>query len=54
MHTHTCPECRECSEKLTEQQLFAQDLLDVLLSFHGETLTVTETVVKPKVSQQKA
>lgn len=31
---HTCPECREGCEELAEQQLFAQDLLDVLLAFH--------------------
>lgn len=30
----TCPECREGCEELAEQQLFAQDLLDVLLAFH--------------------
>ncbi len=51
MYTLTCPECREGSEELTEQQLFAQDLLDVFLAFHRETLQ--ETVIKKlKISVQ--
>lgn len=44
-HKPTCPECRDGSEELTEQQLFAQDLLDIFLAFHRETLQ--ETVIKP-------
>ncbi len=38
MCTHTCPDCRESCEELTEQQLLAQDLLDVFLAFHRESL----------------
>lgn len=30
----TCPDNRERHEELTEQQLFAEDLLQVLLSLH--------------------
>lgn len=40
----TCPECREGCEELAEQQLFAQDLLDVLLAFHWETLPETRPI----------
>lgn len=50
MYTHTCPECRDGSEELTEQQLFAQDLLEVFLAFHRETLQ--EIKIKPKISVQ--
>lgn len=49
MYTRTCPECGEGSEELTEQQLFAQDLLDVFLAFHRETLS--ETVIEKLKSQ---
>lgn len=51
MHTHTCPERRDGSEELTEQQLLAQDLLDVLLAFHRETLAVTETIIELNIMQ---
>lgn len=34
----TCPDNRQRHEELTEQQLFAEDLLQVLLSLHWETL----------------
>lgn len=51
---HTRPECGNCSEELTKQQLFAQDLLEVLLAFHGEALgknrdhTETDPNIKPQ------
>lgn len=44
--TRTCPECRKCSEELTKQQLFAQNLLEVLLAFHREALRETENMLK--------
>lgn len=34
----TCPDNRERHEELAEQQLLAEDLLQVLLALHGETL----------------
>lgn len=54
MDTHTCPECRDGSEELTEQQLFAQDLLDVFLAFHRETLpeTVSEETKSDPISKR--
>lgn len=43
----TCPECREGGEELAEQQLFGQNLLKVLLAFHGETLGSQKLNNKP-------
>lgn len=51
--THTCPECREGCEELTEQQLFTQDLLDVFLAFHRKTLPEIR-VMKSPITARKA
>lgn len=49
-HTCTCPESGEGSEELTEQQLLGENLLDVLLALHRETLPTTEITSKPITS----
>lgn len=48
---HTCPDSGKGCEELTKQQLFAQNLLDVFLTFHREALHQT-TASDPQVIQQ--
>lgn len=51
LHPHTCPESGKGCEELTKQQLFAQNLLDIFLTFHREALHQT-TASDPQVIHQ--
>lgn len=52
MYTQTCPEGRKGREELTEQQLFAQDLLDVFLAFNRKTLA--KEVISVQLPESKS
>lgn len=45
-HAQTWPKCRESSEELTQQQLFRENLLQILLTLHRETLTKAQVTLE--------